>query len=539
MVKTNLTKIEGPLVIEINLPKDDEENFKKRAVIPAKEIEAHNIDEQDPSEVGKINFKEGQIPSVLVDEESIEEEEGSFIGTEKPKDPSVYNPVKKKNENVDESKNKTHIEYDVFKMILERYQLKCLKGDLYLYSDNKGCFFELKDFEVRTLVRSGWSNKIESLLSKSRVDDIIDRLKSYSDIQITEDDLDPYPNLINFHDCVLDIETGKILKHSPNYCFTSFIDANYNKKRSRGENFMNFINQCTEGDKEKIDQIQQILGYTIGNYTNAKRWFAFIGEPHTGKSTILDLLTEIIGGDYTSNVPLHELSSRFSLADLFKKKLNVCGEINDGALKNINTLKALTGNDRVRADVKYKAAINFINKAKIIMAGNTMPQIQTLDNTTAFIDRILFVVFNNTIPEHKRDYKLKEKLIAEKDYIAQWAVEGLYRLISNNFIFPESSDSIGFKKQYQNEMSNINDFISVMCKLEPNNDECRVHKRDLYTAYINYGRDNCNNILSKKEFFNEIKKLPIKQSKFRYRKSTPLDGFTGISLKQLIQENEQ
>jgi len=545
----DIEELDGPLVIRINYFGDEEENLVESSSVPDKDIKAHNIDEDHIGDDDtNFNLQEGHMPSLLVDEELIEECKIVLKVDENPKIPCSVEPVKteenksiseSKNKSISESKNKTtNIEYDVSKMLLERHQLKCLKGNLYYYSEYKGCFFELKDYEIRTLVRSGWDSKIESLLSKNRVDDIIDRLKSNAEIQVTEDDFDPFPNLINFKDCVLDVKTKQILKHSPSYFSTSFINANYSKKRRKGENFHNFISQCTEGDMDKSDQIQEIIGYIIGNYTNAKRWFAFIGEPHTGKSTILELLTVIIGEDYTSNVPLHELSGRFSLADLFKKKLNVCGEINDGALKNINTLKSLTGNDRVRADVKYKEAINFINRAKIVVAGNTMPQIQTLDKTSAFTDRILFVIFNNMIPEHNRDYKLKEKLIAEKDYIVQWAIEGLHRLISNNFIFTECSDSIEFKNQYKNEMSNINDFVNVMCRLDPSDEQCRVHKRDLYTAYITYCRDNCQNILVKKDFFNEIKKLPITQAKFRYRKSTPLDGYIGITLKKLERENE-
>ncbi len=508
-------------------------------IIPEDYLREHEINFEPGERIKLHDLEYGELDDQFLADNSLDEEQSKvwdIVSQDGTTEKLNGNNIKDETQKDSNNKN---IEYDIYSKILDRYILKCLKGSLYLYNSSKGCFFELEEYQIRTLVRSGWSDKVERLLSKCKVDDIIDRLKSSEAIQIKEDDLDPYSHLINFSNCVLDIRTGRELNHSPKYRFTSFINANYYTHRTEGKHFLQFIDQCAKGDKQKIMQIQELIGYTISNYTNAKKWFALIGAPHTGKSTILEVLTEIVGEDYTSNVPLHELSGRFSLSDLFKKKLNVCGELNDNTLKNINTIKALTGNDRLRADIKYKSAINFINKAKIIMAGNAMPQLQTLDNTTAFTDRILFVVFNNTIPEGKRDYKLKEKLLSEKDYIVQWAVEGLERLISNNFIFTECRDSIEFKTQYQNEMSNINDFISVMCKIEPNNDECRVHKRDLYTAYISFGRDNCQSILSKKDFFNEIKKLPIKQSKFRYRKSTPLDGFIGITLKRLTQENEQ
>ncbi|MEM5590720.1 phage/plasmid primase, P4 family [Niallia circulans] len=474
---------------------------------PEDYLKENEIENNFEAMVRLSNFEYNEIDAQFLNDKLLDEEQTQVwreVYQKNITDKLSSNNIRSKQKNDSDNTNK-YVEYDIFSKILDRYTLRCLKGSIYLYNSSKGCFFELEDYQLRTLVRSGWPEKVEKLLSKSRVDDIIDRLKSNEKIQIKEDDLDSYSHLINFNDCVLDLRKGKLLYHSSKYHFTSFINANYTKNQAKGKHFLYFIEQCADGDQEKIMQIQELIGYTISNYTNVKKWFALIGAPHTGKSTILEVLTEIIGEEYTSNVPLHELSGRFSLSDLFKKKLNVCGELNDNALKNINTIKALTGNDRLRADIKYKSAINFINKAKIIMAGNAMPQLQTLDNTTAFTDRILFVVFNNTIPEGKRDYKLKEKLLSEKDYIVQWAVEGLQRLISNNFVFTECLDSIEFKKQYQNEMSNINDFINVMCQLEPNNSEYRVHKRDLYRAYVNYGRDNCHNILSKKNSLMRLK----------------------------------
>lgn len=508
--------------------------------IPADYLRNNEISFEPPGRIQLLNLEYGELDDLFLEDNTCEEENRKVLEVV-----SKENTTEKVNINVKDFKvqpqkdsNNKNIEFDIYSKILKRYNLKCLKDTLYLYNTEKGCFFELEDYQIRTLVRSGWSDKIERLLSKGTVDGIIDRLKSSEAIQIIEDDLDNYSHLINFNDCVLNIKKDRVLSHSPKYSFTSFINANYERQQPNGLHFLNFINQCTEGAEDKMRQIQELLGYSISNYTNAKKWFVLIGAPHTGKSTLLELLTEIIGIDYTSNVPLHELSKKFALSDLYKKKLNVCGELNDNALKNIDIIKSLTGSDRVRGDVKYKSAINFVNRCKVIMAGNAMPKLQTLDDTTAFIDRIVFVIFNNTIPESERDYKLKDKLLSEKDFIVQWAIKGLKRLIKNNFVFTECRDSIEFKNQYKNEMNNINDFVNIMCKLEPYNDHCRAHKRDLYSAYLKYGRDNCQTILSKKEFFSELKKLPVKQAKFRLNKSTPLDGYTGIMLKQMEYDNE-
>ncbi|AXM88925.1 hypothetical protein B379_07095 [Anoxybacillus ayderensis G10] len=445
---------------------------------------------------------------------------------------------KKKFVNENKKQKSCNIDYEVYKQLLERYIFKCHEGMMYLYDEENGCFRELSDNKLRVIIRSKWPAGIEQLLNKRKVEDIIDRLKSNEEIQMNEDQFDKYTHLINFKNCVVDVLSGKILPHSPKYCFKSFINAQYDLNTSKGETFIKFIRQCTENNKHKMKLIQEILGYVISNYTTAKKFFVFIGQPHSGKSTLLDVLKEIVGKEYTTAIPIHQLGERFMKAKLFQAKLNISGEMTDGELKNLDTLKAITGNDDIIAENKGKDPFTFKCKAKLIFAGNHMPRLYKLDSTSAFFDRIIFVLFNNSVPEHERDYRLKEKLLAERDYIVVWAVQGLKRLIKNNFVFTECEESRRFKNQYIKEVNTVLDFIETRCILDVHDSKIRIHKRDLYEAYINYCKDNCVKALDKYEFFTEIKKFPVEARKFRYNGSTPLEGFIGISLKERFGKKE-
>ncbi|MGP6151630.1 hypothetical protein [Priestia flexa] len=126
----DIEELDGPLVIRINYFGDEEENLVESSSIPDKDIKAHNIDEDHIG--GKdtnFNLQEGHMPSLLVDEELIEECKIVLKVDENPKIPCTVDPVKtEENKSISESKNKTNIEYDVSKMLLERHQLKCLKG---------------------------------------------------------------------------------------------------------------------------------------------------------------------------------------------------------------------------------------------------------------------------------------------------------------------------------------------------------------------------------------------------------------------------
>jgi putative DNA primase/helicase len=479
------------------------------------------------------NFRKGSIPDEFFELnnemegiEALQEEYQKAKADENQK--SVEELLEK-----DNNKKIKNVDYDVYIKLLKRHIFKCCEGKMYLYDEKTGCFKELNDNQLKIVVRSDWPKEIDRLLTKSKVDDIIDRLKSCKKIQVGNSDFDSYTHFINFKNGVLDLINWKLYPHSPKYNFSSFINAHYNPT-AKGKVFVDFIRQCTEGDEAKENLIQEILGYIISNYTTAKKFFVFIGKPHTGKSTLLDVLKEIVGEEYTTAIPIHQLGERFMKAQLFKAKLNISGEMTDIELKNLDTLKALTGNDDIVAENKGKDPFTFKCKAKLVFAGNHMPRLYKLDSTSAFFDRIIFVIFNNSVPEHKRDHQLKDKLLAERDYIVAWALKGLRRLIKNNFIFTECEESIRFKNQYIKDMNTVLDFVETCCVLDRYDKRVKIHKRDLYKAYINYCKDNCVKALDSYEFFAEIKKLPVEISKFRYNGSTPLEGFRGISLKKRL-----
>lgn len=217
-------------------------------------------------------------------------------------------------------------------------------------------------------------------------------------------------------------------------------------------------------------------------------------------------------------------------AELYKSKLNISSEMDEtGTIKGTDIIKALTGGDLITAEKKGKDPFQFYGKTKLVACGNHMPLLSKLDGTTAFTDRIHFIIFNNTIPEGRRDKSLLDKLIEEKDYIVTWAIEGLRELIDNNLIFTESNDAHTFKSRYISELNNVTGFVRDRCLIEIDNEECKVHRKELFSAYAKYCRENDYKKLSKREFFAEIAKLNVRPGKMRINGSTPLEGFGNVN----------
>jgi len=430
---------------------------------------------------------------------------------------------------------------------LEKRRLLCCDSSVYLYEEEFGCFEEQTEASLYVAIRRSLSPEMDMKLGKQKITEVVHRIQSSPELQITRDELNSHIHLINFRNCVLDIKNGKTYPHSPDYLFTSYIDAEYGETPSRvrvyhsnqhvrnssqGCYFLKFLEDCTNGDPLKIKSLQQLTGYIISNEWRAKKFFVLIGLPHTGKSIWLSLWRALIGPKHTTAMSLKQLGeTRFMTAELFKSKLNISAEMDtNGSIKASDVIKTVTGCDLLTAEKKNKDPFQFYGKTKLVAAGNHMPLFDKLDGTSAFTDRILFLIFNNTIPEDQRDKSLLDKLISEKSFIVEWALEGLSELMKNNLIFTESEEASAFKLRYINESNNVSEFVKDICHLDLVNEECKVHRKELFPAYKHYCRDNGYKSLSRQEFFVEILKLNVKPGKMRINGSTPLEGFRGIRL---------
>ncbi|RUT39407.1 DNA primase [Paenibacillus anaericanus] len=437
--------------------------------------------------------------------------------------------------------NSVPLDYMVTQTFINENAIKCFNDTIYIYDEKHGYYKEINESQVYVAIRKTLPPEIDMKLSKNKIIEVIHRLRSNPDLHVELNSFDSYVDLINFRDCVLDVQKREVRPHSSEFMFTSYIDADFEEtpgirtykggKRAEGRSFEKFLNDCTEGDQRKMRSLQQVMGYIISNEWRAKKFFVLVGAPHTGKSVWLWLYRMLIGENHTTAMSLKQLGeTRFMTAELFKSKLNVTAEMDESsALKGTDIIKAVTGGDLLTAERKGEHPFRFYAKTKLVACGNSMPLLSKMDGTSAFIDRLLFLTFNNTIPEEKRDKRLMEKLLEEKHFIVKWAVQGMYDLLDNDLVFEESEDAIRFKESYSEELNSVSEFIRERCIVDPGNHAYSIHRKNLYDAYVYHTRSDGSRAVTKEEFYVEIKKLGVLQAKFRLG-GNPLIGYKGIKL---------
>ena len=144
----------------------------------------------------------------------------------------------------------------------------------------------------------------------------------------------------------------------------------------------------------------------------AQKSFVFVGAPNAGKSTLLNVVQEILlGSENVSNIPWQNLGDRFNRAELFGKLANIFADLPSKSIDDNGMFKALTGEDFITAERKNKDPFSFRPYARFLFSCNEIPR-NYGDRSEGFYRRLLIIRFEKSVPKAKRDPNLAEKLAA-------------------------------------------------------------------------------------------------------------------------------
>jgi len=135
------------------------------------------------------------------------------------------------------------------------------------------------------------------------------------------------------------------------------------------------------------------------------------GVGGTGKSTFLEVVTKIVGENFTSNVLLDQFGNRFIFANMLGKYVNI-GDDNgkNDELQNVGTLKSIITGGRVTIDRKNISPIEVRIFAKQLFATNILPYIDFTDG--GVMRRLNIISMNKVIPKNMPMCVIDENEIA-------------------------------------------------------------------------------------------------------------------------------
>lgn len=338
-------------------------------------------------------------------------------------------------------------------------------------------------------------------LSNQNITQLLRLLKTSNEILISPEEFNSYPELLNFRDCVMNLDTGTLHEQQPEHLATTFIDVTRHELEFpyyRGT-FEQVMKNAFGGDPNKEQLFLEIAGSIISN-DFPKNFFVFAGESNTGKSKLGEFLVNLIGRDCCLNLDKGPsmLGDRYTLGNFPGKKLAFCFELPEIALdaRAVAQVKQLTGDaSLLSGEKKYANTISFRNTAKLLFCTNHRLTLSTEDS--AFWKRLVLLPFENPIPIEKQDPYLLSKLEVEKGWLVQQALEAYRTLKARNFAFTK----VNIPPEYQPEAALyspstqdiIRRFYKDRCIPDP---ESSISVADLYAAFAEFcrfsGWEACN-----------------------------------------------
>ena len=295
-------------------------------------------------------------------------------------------------------------------------------------------------------------------------------------------------NLICLKNGILDISTGKLEPHTPEKLFTIQLNASY-KPDAQCPVFINTVRSlCTHNGVLDTDQeavLQEWFGLILANiagYRIKKALLLYSPVGNTGKTRIINALTNVLGEDNVINISVQNLSDRFAMADVYGKRLIAVGDQKGGDIEDGSVFKQITGGDALRVEPKGKAGFNYLFTGVLVMLCNTLPGFAD-DKGGHVFERLELMKCDNVIPPDKRDKLLDVKLMKEADGIFMWSLEGLKRLIANGYSFTASTLNAMSLEEYRGELDTLHGFIMANCEITEDYVNDRIKKSELDYNY--------------------------------------------------------
>lgn len=290
----------------------------------------------------------------------------------------------------------------------------------------------------------------------------------------TPDQLDAHPDMLGVKNGMVNLRMGWLQPNEPGMLITRHCAVNYDQAADcpRWLRFLDevFVNEDGTPDRKTIDAVQILLGLTLTGEIGEEIIIFCVGFGANGKSIFGNTISSILG-EYAKTAPTSLLAARRTddhaarpdMAMLPGTRLVSVNELPGGMFLDEVVAKQLAGREPIAARHLYGEYFTFDPAFTPWVRTNHKPIVKGDDD--GIWRRIVILPFRRKFDRHEQDPFLETKLMAEREGILAWIIEGAVKYYRDGLrLSPAMKRETA---QYRKESDLLGEFLDERTESDP------------------------------------------------------------------------
>ena len=288
---------------------------------------------------------------------------------------------------------------------------------------------------------------------------------------------------------------------SKGFCLNR-LPVRYNPEAPAPVKWLSFLRDLLE--PEDIPTLQEYIGYCLIPSTKGQKMLIITGRGGEGKSRIGLVLRALLGDSMNTGSIAKVETNPFARADLEHQLLMVDDDMKLEALPQTNNIKSIVTAE-LPMDLEKKGKQSYQARLFVRFLGLGNGSLQSLyDRSVGFFRRQIILTAKERDANRRDDPFIAEKMCAEAEGIFLWALEGLRRLIANDYRFTVSERARENMRAAVADGNNVIDFLRSEGYIRFKADY-EASTKHLYDVYHQWCEDNAAPPLTPKSFSTNLK----------------------------------
>jgi Predicted ATPase len=369
-------------------------------------------------------------------------------------------------------------------------------------------YYNLNGLVSKNKLKQDVQNIVKNFVSQ-RITTTVNSICSALENECLDCDYEPVENEIHTISHKLVVNNNGTFTLYPREVSPNKLNVDYVMGDDKPVIFLKFLADLLTS--EEICILQEYIGYCLIPTLKAQKSLFIIGQSGSGKSQLGKLLDEMFKNSILNENKISILfNNSFGLGQIANKLLIYIDEIEDDTLKDTGIFKTLISGGQIQTELKFQDRTPVKHYTRLFVCGNQMLKTSKCDKE-ALKNRLVILNTKEVPKDREPDVDLSTKLIAEKNLIFKWALEGLFRFIGNNYKFSHK-DIIS--KQFDDMLADNDKSAYIEEFLESGrgayfrfDENAEMWTEEIYYSYCDWAKSKGKDIVDYNTFAKDFKNV--------------------------------